>query len=111
MPYSALQDSATLVTIFPPMTNVGVMPTALRAVVAMLDGRYWIGNVDLTVVGERPRIAPRRVDMRARVAEILGIDTDRVNVKATTNERLGALGRSEGLAALAVVLLEEQGSE
>jgi 2-C-methyl-D-erythritol 2,4-cyclodiphosphate synthase len=83
----------------------------LRAVVAMLDGRYWIGNVDLTVVGERPRIAPRRVDMRARVAEILGINTDRVNVKATTNERLGALGRSEGLAALAVVLLEEQGSE
>ncbi len=80
----------------------------LQAVVGMLQPRFFIGNVDVTIVGERPRIGPRRQEMRTRLAELLGISTDRVNVKATTNERLGALGRGEGLAALAVALLEEQ---
>ena len=73
----------------------------------LLGGRFMIGNVDLTIVGERPRIAPHRVAMRARLASLLRVPVDRVNVKATTNERLGAIGREEGLAALAVVLLEE----
>lgn len=68
--------------------------------------QYQVGNVDLTIVGERPRIAPRRDDMRTHLARVLGIDVTRVNVKATTNERLGAIGRAEGLAAIAVVLLE-----
>ena len=80
----------------------------LRAVVDQLRPRFAIGNVDLTIVGERPRVGPRRAEMRARLADLLGIATDRVNVKATTNERLGALGRGEGLAALAVALLEER---
>lgn len=80
----------------------------LRAVVALLRPRFAIGNVDLTIVGERPRVGPRRPEMRARLAALLEIPLDRVNVKATTNERLGALGRGEGLAALAVALLEEQ---
>jgi len=81
----------------------------LRAVVAMLTDRFVIGNVDLTIVGERPRIGPRRSEMRTRLAELLSISVEQVNVKATTNEQLGALGRGEGLAALAVALLEEQG--
>ncbi|HEX5165969.1 MAG TPA: 2-C-methyl-D-erythritol 2,4-cyclodiphosphate synthase [Thermomicrobiales bacterium] len=80
----------------------------LRAVVAQLSPRFTIGNVDLTIVAERPKVGPRRDAMRARLAELLGIPVDRVNVKATTNERLGALGRGEGLAALAVALLNEQ---
>jgi 2-C-methyl-D-erythritol 2,4-cyclodiphosphate synthase len=79
----------------------------LKAVVAQVAARHLIVNVDLTLVGERPRIAPRRAEMRQRLADVLGVDVLCVNVKATTNEGLGALGRGEGLAALAVAALEE----
>lgn len=60
-----------------------------------------ITNVDLTVLCERPRIGPHREAMRTRIADILGIGVDRTSVKATTTERLGFTGRSEGLAAMA----------
>ena len=63
-------------------------------------------NADLTVLGEAPRIAPHRDAIRARLAAELGLPLARVNVKATTTERLGFLGRGEGLAAEAAVLLE-----
>jgi 2-C-methyl-D-erythritol 4-phosphate cytidylyltransferase/2-C-methyl-D-erythritol 2,4-cyclodiphosphate synthase len=61
-----------------------------------------IAAVDVTIIGERPRISPHRARMVERVAEILGLAPDRVNVKATTTEKLGFTGRSEGLAAQAV---------
>ncbi len=61
-----------------------------------------IVNVDVTLICERPKIKPHREAMRARVAEILGIDLDRVSVKATTTEKMGFTGREEGLAAQAV---------
>jgi 2-C-methyl-D-erythritol 2,4-cyclodiphosphate synthase len=80
----------------------------LRAVVAQLRPRFSIGNVDVTIVSERPKVGPRRQEMRDRLAELLEIAPERVNVKATTNEQLGAIGRGEGLAALAVALLVEQ---
>jgi 2-C-methyl-D-erythritol 2,4-cyclodiphosphate synthase len=83
----------------------------LRVVVGQLSPRFAIGNVDLTIVSERPKVGPRRQEMRERLAELLGVTPDRVNVKATTNEQLGALGRGEGLAALAVALLEEREQE
>jgi 2-C-methyl-D-erythritol 2,4-cyclodiphosphate synthase len=79
----------------------------LRQARQLLVGDFRIVNLDLTIVGERPRIAPRRLEMRRRLATILGVDDGQVSVKATTNEGLGALGRGEGLAAVAVVLLEE----
>jgi 2-C-methyl-D-erythritol 4-phosphate cytidylyltransferase/2-C-methyl-D-erythritol 2,4-cyclodiphosphate synthase len=60
-----------------------------------------IGNVDVTILCEAPKIAPHREAMRRRVAEILGIEQDRVSVKATTTEGLGFTGRREGIAALA----------
>jgi 2-C-methyl-D-erythritol 4-phosphate cytidylyltransferase/2-C-methyl-D-erythritol 2,4-cyclodiphosphate synthase len=60
-----------------------------------------IGNVDVTLLCEAPRIAAHRDAMRARIAEILQISVDRVGVKATTTERLGFLGRGEGIAAMA----------
>jgi len=60
-----------------------------------------ISNVDVTILCEAPRIAPHRGAMRARIAEILGIDLDRIAVKATTTEGLGFTGRREGIAALA----------
>lgn len=62
-------------------------------------------NVDTTVIAERPKLAPHRAAIRARIAALLGIDAGLVNVKATTNEGLGAVGRAEGIASMAVVLL------
>ncbi|MDZ4308919.1 bifunctional 2-C-methyl-D-erythritol 4-phosphate cytidylyltransferase/2-C-methyl-D-erythritol 2,4-cyclodiphosphate synthase [Allopontixanthobacter sp.] len=63
---------------------------------------YSISNVDLTIVCEAPKIGPHRDAMRAKLAELLGVDTNRVNIKATTTERLGFAGRGEGIAAQAI---------
>ena len=63
-------------------------------------------NADLTVLGEAPRIAPYREAIRAAIATELGLPPSRVNLKATTTERLGFIGRGEGLAAEAAVLVE-----
>jgi 2-C-methyl-D-erythritol 2,4-cyclodiphosphate synthase len=81
----------------------------LEVVVSMIAGSYSIANVDLTIIAERPKVAPRRAEMRGRIAEILGLPDERVSLKATTNEALGAIGRAEGIAALATVLLDETG--
>lgn len=64
-------------------------------------------NVDLTVLAQAPKIAPHRDAIRRRVAQLLEIEEARVNIKATTTEGLGFLGRAEGIAAQAVVLLSE----
>ena len=75
----------------------------LRSVVGMLHGRgLTIGNVDATVIIERPGLAPHRERIRAALAEALGLPIERVNVKATRGERMGFVGREEGAAALAV---------
>ena len=63
-------------------------------------------NVDVTVVLERPKLLPHRPAMRARLAEALGLDERRVNVKATTGEGMGFVGRGEGAAAMAVAAVE-----
>lgn len=74
---------------------------------ALVVGRgYRVGNVDATVIGERPRVAPHVEAIRAVLAGDLGIGIDAVSVKATTTEGLGFTGRQEGLAALVTVLLE-----
>jgi len=78
----------------------------VAAVLQMLSARRLrVGNVDVTVIAESPKIGPVREGMRRRMAELLQIAPEQVNVKATTTERLGFLGRSEGIAAQAVVLL------
>ncbi|HXO65719.1 MAG TPA: 2-C-methyl-D-erythritol 2,4-cyclodiphosphate synthase [Steroidobacteraceae bacterium] len=64
-------------------------------------------NADLTVLGEEPKVAPHREAMRRQIAQLLGVEPASVNIKATTTERLGFLGRGEGIAAQAVVLLTE----
>lgn len=64
-----------------------------------------IANVDLTILCESPKIGPHRAAMQARTAEVLGLSPDRVGIKATTTERMGFLGRQEGLAALASALV------
>lgn len=62
-------------------------------------------NVDATICMERPKVGERRVQMRERLAGALGIDAGRVNVKATTGERIGFVGREEGVAAMAIATL------
>jgi 2-C-methyl-D-erythritol 2,4-cyclodiphosphate synthase len=69
---------------------------------------YELVNADCVLVGEEPRIAPHREEMRSRLAEALGVDAARVNVRATTTDRLGFTGRGEGLGAEAVALLERR---
>jgi 2-C-methyl-D-erythritol 2,4-cyclodiphosphate synthase len=68
-----------------------------------------VGNVDITVLAEEPKVAPHRAAMRKSIASLLKIDSSRVSVKATTTEGLGFLGRAEGIAAQATVLLLERG--
>jgi len=78
----------------------------VRHIMAMLHARKLrVGNADVTVLSEAPKVGPHRDEIRRQIAELLEVDTELVNVKATTTERLGFLGRSEGLAAQAVVLL------
>jgi 2-C-methyl-D-erythritol 2,4-cyclodiphosphate synthase len=69
------------------------------------DAGWALVNADCVLVGEEPHIAPHRERMRARLAEALDVDVKRVNVRATTTDRLGYTGRGEGLAAQAVALL------
>lgn len=78
----------------------------LRHCALLLDQHGWtLGNADITVICERPKIGPHAEAMRARIAEDLGALPAQISVKATTTEKLGFTGRGEGIAAQAVVLL------
>jgi 2-C-methyl-D-erythritol 2,4-cyclodiphosphate synthase len=78
----------------------------LERVMALVQERGWqVINVDAVVVAERPKLGPHIEAMKAAIATRLGVDPDRVGVKATTNERLGPTGREEGIACHAVALL------
>ena len=80
----------------------------VAAVLEMLRARRLsVVNADLTVIAEVPRVAPHREAIRQEVARLLELPAERVNLKATTTEQLGFLGRAEGIAAQAVVLLTE----
>lgn len=76
-----------------------------RAVAEAAHHGYVVGNLDATIVTERPKMAPHLPAMRQRLATTCRITPDRVGLKATTHEQMGALGRQEGLAAHAVALL------
>jgi len=79
----------------------------LEKVMGDLAERGWrVVNADVCLIGERPKIGPHRQRMRERVAPLLGLGPDALNVKATTTEKLGFTGRGEGLAAQAVVLIQ-----
>jgi 2-C-methyl-D-erythritol 2,4-cyclodiphosphate synthase len=78
----------------------------LRHCAGLLAERGWrAGNADITVICERPKVAPHSEAMRANLAQDLGLGPEAISVKATTTEKLGFTGRGEGLAAQAVVLL------
>ncbi|CAN1212446.1 2-C-methyl-D-erythritol 2,4-cyclodiphosphate synthase [Tumidithrix helvetica PCC 7403] len=78
----------------------------LQQVYQLILAQGWtIGNLDAVVIAEKPKLKPHIKTMRDRLAEVLGLDSDRVSVKATTNEGLDSVGQQEGIAAYAVVLL------
>lgn len=84
----------------------------LEQVMVSLRERGWqVVNADVLLIGERPKIGPHREAMRERIAPLLGVVPDRLNVKATTTEKLGFTGRGEGLAAQAVVLIASDGNQ
>lgn len=83
--------------------------TFLRHAAELLSQEGWRAvNLDVTLIGESPKVMGRAEEMRACIAEALSIEASRVSVKATTNERLGAIGRGEGLAAFAVATITEK---
>ena len=83
----------------------------LRAVVSQLQTGGWsVGNVDLTVIAQTPRLSEHVAAMQGNLAQDLGVGQDCVNVKATTTERLGFVGREEGIASHAVALLTSEGA-
>lgn len=77
----------------------------LHAAALVAGAGYAVGNIDVTIICEAPKIGPHRDAMRARLAELLGVDIGSVSVKATTTERLGFTGRGEGIAAQAAASL------
>ena len=79
----------------------------LRMVYAKLKSKgYQLVNADMTIVAQKPKMAPYINEMRARIAEDLSTNIDNINVKATTTEKLGFNGREEGITALATVLIQ-----
>ena len=75
------------------------------------DKGYVLGNLDATILAQKPKLRPYIDEMRKNIAGALDVDIDQVNIKATTEEGLGFTGREEGIAAQAVVLLEERDEE
>jgi 2-C-methyl-D-erythritol 2,4-cyclodiphosphate synthase len=79
----------------------------LEAIREMMGGRgARLVNVDATLIAEAPRVGPHVAAMKENLGRALGVGPERISVKATTNERLGAIGREEGIAAMAVALME-----
>jgi 2-C-methyl-D-erythritol 2,4-cyclodiphosphate synthase len=80
----------------------------LREVKALMDGDgYQLGNADMTIIAQAPKMAPHIAAMREKIMLDLGSELSRINIKATTTEKLGFCGREEGIAASASVLLEK----
>jgi len=80
-----------------------------RAAAQVHDAGWELVNADCILIGEEPRIAPLREQMRERLAEAVGADAERINVRATTTDKLGFTGRGQGLAAQAVALVKLAG--
>lgn len=81
----------------------------LEHVTELLDRHgYGIGNIDATIIAQKPKMAPHIPQMRENMARAMGIDISRLNIKATTEEGLGFTGREEGIASQAICLLEEK---
>lgn len=86
------------------VSSVGLLGVVMKLVKAK---GFRIGNVDLTVLAERPKLGPYREEMRTNLATVLEVDPADINIKATTGEKMGFVGREEGMMAEAVVLIEK----
>jgi len=79
----------------------------LEHVVGLIEAKgYCVGNLDATIIAQKPKMAPHIQTMRENIARVCGVEVDQINVKATTEEGLGFTGTGEGISAHAVVLLE-----
>ncbi len=76
----------------------------------MSEAGYWIANLDATIIAQAPRLAPHQKAMQENLVGLLRAEPERINLKLTSTDGLGSIGRGEGIAALAVVLLEEAAS-
>ena len=80
----------------------------LQRVYQLITAKGWqLGNADITIVAQVPKILPYREQMQQRIAQVMNVAPDKISVKATTTEKLGFAGRKEGIAAQAIVLLEK----
>lgn len=89
----------------PNLKGISSLVMLKRAADLAVQRGYYVNNVDSTIILEKPRLSPSIEEMRRNVAKVLGTDSSRVNVKAKTNEKMGFIGRGEGIAAFAVVTL------
>lgn len=90
----------------PALAGVASSRLLARVTERMAERGLALGNLDATLVAQVPRLAPHLAKMRTAIAAILGADPERVNVKVTSTDHLGSIGRGEGIAAYVVVLLE-----
>ena len=89
----------------PAYKGISSMDLLNRVKLLIDDKGYSIGNIDATVIAQKPKLAPFIDEMRKNIAEVLGSNIQNINIKATTEEKLGFTGRQEGISAHAVVLL------
>ncbi len=90
----------------PAYRGIDSMILLRRALDTVIEHGNELVNVDATVIAEAPKLGPYKKAMARRLAEVLGLPTGRVSIKATTHEHLGCIGRGEGIAAMAVVMIE-----
>ena len=88
--------------------NIGSRILLRRVRSLLVDKSCTVVNADITIIAEEPKMAPHIDDMRTNLAADLSVDKDAINVKATTNEKMGSIGNREGIAVHAVVLIEER---
>ena len=92
----------------PAFEGADSMKLLARVAEVLGEKGYAIGNIDSTVIAQKPKLAPYIEQMRRRMAEVCGIDMEQLSVKATTEEKLGFTGSGEGIAAHAVCLIERK---
>ena len=85
--------------------GISSMVLLKRVAGLIADNFFSIGNIDITLIAQRPKISPYTEEMRSSIAAVLGIDKSRISIKGTTTEKLGFVGREEGIAAEAVCLI------
>lgn len=93
----------------PAYQGISSMVLAERVAELLRDNGFSVGNIDATVVAQRPKLLPYIPKMKSNIADVFSLPSDRVNIKATTEEQLGFTGRGEGISAHAVCLIVREG--